>query len=129
MIRFVSQEPRFELTTRTQHGRAVWRVAEPIILHYSLVPPAVVDVARYFIIPAGFETDGASIPWWARWKFDPWGRVGLSAVLHDYFLSLPAMPKWEADLAFLAALRSEGVPAFQATVMYFAVRLRRSRRP
>lgn len=125
MIRFVTEGPKFQLTNRTEHGRAVWRVVEPIVLRFSLVPPAVIDTARYFVIPAGFETDGASIPWWARWKFDPWGRVGLSAVLHDYLLSLPTMPKWEADLAFLAALRSQGVPAFMSTLFYFAVRLRR----
>ncbi|MCG2663353.1 DUF1353 domain-containing protein [Brevundimonas sp.] len=124
MISFVTQGPRFELTSRREHGRAVWRVLEPIILRFLLVPTPL-DTPRYFMIPAGFETDGASIPWWARWKFDPWGRVGLAAVLHDYLLSLPNVRKWEADLAFLAALRSQGAPAFMATLFYFAVRLRR----
>ena len=125
MIRFITRGARFELTDRCNHGRAVWRVAEPIAVDFMLVP-AVVGTNRYFAIPAGFETDGASIPWWARWKFDPWGRVGLAAVLHDYLLTLPTVRKWEADLAFLAALRSQGVPAFMATLFYFAVRLRRS---
>lgn len=125
MISFVTEGPKFQLTSRTEHGRAVWRVFEHIVVQFTIVPPPVIDMPRYFIIPAGFETDGASIPWWARWKFDPWGRVGLSAVLHDYLLSLPTVSKWDADLAFLAALRSQGVPAFMATLFYFAVRLRR----
>ncbi|WP_295168228.1 DUF1353 domain-containing protein [uncultured Brevundimonas sp.] len=123
MIRFVTQGARFELTDRRTHGRAVWRVAEPILVALMLVP-AVVDTNPCFAVPAGFETDGASIPWWARWKFDPWGRVGLAAVLHDYLLTLPTVRKWEADLAFLAALRSQGVPALMATLFYFAVRTR-----
>lgn len=126
MIRFTPRHPRFELTERTQHGRAVWRLLAPIHVGFA-TPDAATSMADFVVIPAGFETDGASIPAWARWKFDPWGRVGLSAVLHDYLLSLPSVAKWDADLAFLHGLRSQGLPAFMSTLFYFAVRLRRRR--
>lgn len=77
------------------------------------------------VIPAGARTDGASIPRLVRPILDPWGRGGLAAVWHDDLLRRPGVPKWEADLLYLYALRSLGVPALQATIMYFAVRLRR----
>lgn len=125
MISFVTDAPKFQLTSRTEHGRAVWRVVEDITVKFVVIPQELTGAASYFVIPAGFETDGASIPWWARWKFDPWGRVGLAAVLHDYLLSIPQVAKWDADGAFLNALRSQGVPAFMSTLFYFAVRLRR----
>lgn len=124
MIRFPSHPPRFELTVRAESGRAVWRVAEPILVNI-VIPDEPSTTAGFVLIPAGFETDGASIPWWARWKFDPWNRVGLSALLHDYLLTIPTVAKWDADLTFLHALRSQGAPAFMSTLFYFAVRLRR----
>lgn len=125
MISFVTEGPKFQLTSRTEHGRAVWRVVEDITVKFVLIPQELTGSASYFVIPAGFETDGASIPWWARWKFDPWGRVGLAAVLHDYLLAIPQVAKWDADIAFLHALRSQGAPAFMSTLFFFAVRLRR----
>lgn len=124
MIKFDTTTPNFQLTDRVEGGRAVWRLLDPIGI--SVVKPDLVaGVSEYLTIPSGFETDGASIPFWARWKFDPWGRVGLSAVLHDYLLTLPDVAKWDADLAFLHALRSQGLPALMSTLFYFAVRLRR----
>lgn len=35
-------------------------------------------------IPLGFETDFASIPWFARWLIKSWGRHTNPAVIHDY---------------------------------------------
>lgn len=113
--------PSFALTGRTEAGRAVWRTTDKMIV--------VLDqdgrIAPLLTIPAGFETDGASVPRWARPWLDPWSRIGLPAVLHDWLLTRPDVPKWEADLLFLYALRSAGAPAFLATLLYFAVRLRR----
>lgn len=113
--------PTFALTQRTENGRAVFAVAAP--LAFDLVTAG--RLTRWITIPAGFETDGASVPFWARPWLDPWSRIGLAAVLHDYLLTLPLVAKWEADLAFLAALRAFGAPALLSTALYFAVRLRR----
>lgn len=127
MIRFPDPDSLpFVWTTRTDHARAIWLVGKPINVTIK-APGDLGGASDLVVIPAGFPTDGASVPWWARWKLDPWGRVGLAAVLHDYLLTVPGLPKWEADLLFLYALRSQGIPAFQATVMYLAVRLRRPR--
>lgn len=128
MIRFVASgsAPVFALTGRADHGRAVWRLCETILVTIAIADEPK-STAGYAMIPAGFETDGASIPWFARAWLDPWSRIGLAAVLHDYLLTAPGLGKWEADLIFLHALRSQGVPAFLATLLYFAVRLRRRR--
>lgn len=118
--------PTFLWTGRTDRGRTVWRVADDLHVDLEIdLGGGVVELTDYLTIPAGFETDGASVPWWARPWLDPWSRLGLAAVLHDFMLSLPLVAKWDADLAFLHALRSQGVPAFLATILYFAVRLRR----
>lgn len=123
MIRLddIGRGPTFVLTDRSRDGRAIWSVAQP--LSFEQITDG--RIMRWITVPAGFETDGASIPWWARGWLDPWSRIGLAAVLHDYLLSRPAVAKWEADLAFLQALRSFGAPALLATILYFAVRLRR----
>lgn len=110
----------------SEGGRGRFRTACSVPVYFGL---PVSGRFSLLVIPPGFVTDGASIPRFARPFFDPWGRVGLAALLHDYLLTLPDVAKWQADLLFLDALRSQGVPAFQATLMYFAVRMRRPPRP
>jgi hypothetical protein len=103
------------LSTEEDHCRGVWQVDGPIQVSLLGMP--------WLTIPAGFQTDGSSIPPWALWCFDEWGRDGLPGVLHDYLLTT-ALPKWICDLVFLAALRSQGATELSATLMYFAVRTR-----
>lgn len=103
-------------------GRGLFRLAGDVPVY------ARVGSRRRFvldIIQAGALTDGASIPRWLRPWLDPWGRGAPAYLWHDELLRRPEVAKWLADLLFLYALRSLGVPAFQATVMYFAVRTRR----
>lgn len=75
-------------------------------------------------IEPGFTTDGASIPWYGRWWFDPWGRRAIAAIVHDYLIKLRNLPKWQIDMIFYWLLKAEGSPDFEATVMYLAVRTR-----
>lgn len=103
-------------------GRGLFRTACSIPVY---VTRPLGSVINWVVIPSNFVSDGASIPRWARPFLDPWGRVGLAALLHDYLLTIDSLSKWQADLQFFYALRSLGVPAFQATVMFFAVRFRR----
>lgn len=39
--------------------------------------------AEKVIIPRGYLSDGASIPWFIRWALKPWGTYGQCAVVHD----------------------------------------------
>jgi hypothetical protein len=98
-----------------EQRRGVWMVDEPIQVAIFGLP--------WLTIPAGFQTDGASIPWWASRFFDEWGPDALPGILHDYLLTLP-MPKWTCDLMFYAALRSQNVSELHSAFMYLAVRTR-----
>lgn len=72
-------------------------------------------------IPAGFETDLATIPWFARAFFrtaDP--RYAKAAVLHDWLLA----SEWDGVTAaaeFRSALLADGVPRWEAAIMFAAV--------
>lgn len=124
MMRFPDRsEISFSLTERLECGRPVWRLNGPAQIWLDF--PGQDGGEAWLEIPTGFLTDGASIPFWARAWLDPWARIGMAAVVHDYLLSLPKVAKWDADIAFLHALRSQAVPAFLSTLLYFAVRLKR----
>lgn len=88
------------------------------------LPPSVRVFGEVITVPVGFRSDGASIPWWMRWRFESWGRCAIAALIHDWLLSLRDRPKREIDLIFLGVLQAEGVPDFQAVCMYLAVRTR-----
>lgn len=46
-------------------------------------------------VPAGFKTDGATIPLFFRWIFSPTGRYFGAAIIHDYVL----VAEWDWDKA------------------------------
>ena len=77
------------------------------------------------IVPAGTETDGASVPR-AFWNiFDPFGEYFGAAVIHDFLYS-PAnteYSRWEADSIFKEAMFNVGVPWYRREVIFHAVRL------
>lgn len=117
--------------TVTEHGD-YWRLTRPLGYEGN---------TDRWIVPAGFVTDFASIPWWARWVLSPTGKHNRAAVLHDYLYRIavgriesttdPAavrddLPAWlsrrDADRIFLRALRELGVPEWQARTMYLGVR-------
>lgn len=94
-------------------GRSA-RLAEPLTYDHPL---------RRLVVPAGFETDFASIPrglWNLLPKLD---RHLLAAVLHDWLYSTAIVTKPEADAIFLAAMKDLGVPVWKRWAMYLAVRL------
>ena len=47
--------------------------------------PFVVE-GEWFLVPAGFLTDLASIPWFARWLFPKRGPYDAEAVIHDFLI-------------------------------------------
>ena len=92
----------------------------------ELLTPFAYDVGRLgsgdrIVVPAGFVTDFASVPWWARGLFAPFDRAAKAAVLHDWLWSRGS-PRHAAVFAeALAVLR---VPAWKRAVMAAAVRWR-----
>ena len=71
-------------------------------------------------IPAGFVTDGASSPWYARWLIPRRGKYTFAAYIHDHCLK--TMSRREAALKFYKALVVLGVPKWKRRLMYRAVR-------
>lgn len=82
-------------------------------------------------VPAGFDTDYASVPrlFWSL--YPPDGSYTPAAVIHDalYFYQAKGegAPRWitraEADRVFLEAMTALGVPALRRRLLYSAVRV------
>jgi hypothetical protein len=84
------------------------------------------------IVPTGFETDGASIPRFLWWLFNPMGRYAKAAILHDYRLKgirklkgfkAYADTRKKVDKQFLAYMLELGVSRWRAYPMFWAVSL------
>lgn len=85
--------------------------------------------AWYFMVPAGFRTDLASIPKRARGIIAQVGPNLQAAIPHDWcythVVSLRGveMTRAEADQLFLDGMASLGVPWLRRKIMYWAVRV------
>lgn len=103
-------------------GSNRWRLVEPFEYHVGAYPSD--EVIR---VPAGFETDLASIPrlFWPLWP--PQGRYAKAAILHDWLYAQgPAgdeAARRRADAIFLEAMAVLGCPIGQRYPIYAAVRL------
>lgn len=73
-------------------------------------------------VPAGFETDLASVPRLPLAYALFGGRARRAAILHDY-LYVTQAGKDYADAIFLAAMEAEGVGRLTRWTMYAAVRV------
>lgn len=60
-----------------------WRLAQPLVYEAGSK-----GSGRFIIVPAGFETDGASIPAALHLVLAVWGSYGRAACLHDYLYSV-----------------------------------------
>jgi hypothetical protein len=98
-------------------GRAEWRLREDLIYQSELI--------GLLIVPAGYETDFASVP---RAPLVYWltgDTAHASAVVHDYLCSvlypLGSITWRGAADVFREAMISEGTPAWRRWIMYEAV--------
>jgi len=117
--RFMTNPKVVKIREASSAGRAQWALAEPLVY--------VARDGRTFFVPAGFETDFASVP---RIPLAYWltgDTAHLSAALHDFLcrvLHRHGLMSWaEAALHFRDAMRAEGVPRWRAWLMYWAVRM------
>lgn len=89
-------------------------------------------VASYatFIVPPGFETDLGTIPWWARWLFNPSDpAVARCYVLHDYINKLtqsrpPGPGVWSSQAAaavLYEAMALDGVSLWRRKIQFLGV--------
>jgi hypothetical protein len=96
-------------------GLGLFEVAHPFTFDIGFL-----GSGETIVVPAGFQTDFASIPWFARWLFPTSGKVAKAALLHDYMLLLND-PR--ASNAFDQALAVAGVGQPRRWIMVTAVRL------
>lgn len=75
-------------------------------------------------VPAGFDTDFASIPQVFWWRVAPFkANLVASAILHDHMYACPdILTRRYADDVFYSALISEGVSGGRALKFWYAVR-------
>lgn len=109
-----------------QLGRAYYKVTKSFRYYLSEEQP---DVYAY--VPAGFLTDGASVPRPFWWMIPPWGSYGQAAVLHDILCETSTMfqnempytlSRKDADYIFRDAMKAAGVGVVERTLMFWAVR-------
>lgn len=93
------------------YSAARWKLNESYTSHNGEV-----------VVPAGFITDGASIPWFARRMFSPTGNYFGAAIVHDYIL----VRDWDwptANRQFSAELEALGIPGWRKTALLISVKL------
>ena len=75
------------------------------------------------VVPAGFETDFASVPRFFTRLFPTTGEWSKPAILHDWlYVSAQGCSRFMADALFREAMIQEGVPFWRAWLMWLAVR-------
>lgn len=123
---------RFEdaLDLRYQDGRKHWQVLNAF--HYDTDIPCIglmfhagFGQGDYRIdVPAGFETDFASVPR-VFWNIlPPTGSYGKAAVIHDYLYRIPWLAtRTQADAVLLEAMTFLKVGWWTRQVIYWGVRV------
>lgn len=76
-----------------------------------------------YVVPAGFDTDLASVPRALVWLVPRYGRYTRSAILHDYLVTRDDVPKHDADGIFRRSMRELKVPFLQRWMMWGGVGL------
>lgn len=96
-------------------------ILETVLIYQSdLIPDKV-------IVPAGFDTDFASIPRIFRILFIKNGKHRHASIIHDSLCRDKTFPRVLADKIFLEAMKLCGVPKRRRYPMYWAVRINTAR--
>lgn len=107
-----------EVLDKFYYGRQVYKTLEPFI--YDNSSPG---ICLRIIVPAGFETDFASIPriFWVI--LPPFGQYTKAAVVHDFMYKEKDSPRREiCDAVLLEIMAELNTPWYRKWPIYFAVR-------
>lgn len=90
----------------------------------ELVAPLVyhAEDGQRFLVPAGFVTDYASIPWFVRWRFPKSGPWKWGATLHDYLYQHNGVTRARADALFNEGMAAKDVSWRARQTLYWGVR-------
>lgn len=118
---------RYDAEASRALGADHWRVLKPFRFY--------VDTQSQWVnVPAGYLTDGASVPRLFWNIIPPWGAYGQAAVVHDLvceYLSIAVdgaphpVTRAECDAILLEAMTVLGVPVLKRQAIYQAVSLYR----
>jgi hypothetical protein len=75
------------------------------------------------IVPAGFVTDRASIPYLVQWLIPKDGRHSVPAIIHDYLYWTGTCTQRQADRLLMHAMADSRAPSWQRRMIYKAVDL------
>lgn len=82
---------------------------------------------QVFLVPIGYVTDFATVPWFLQWFVPRTGVWTLAAVLHDWLIThgipMGLVSSRDADGIFRRVLREEGVDPVRQWLMWAAVRV------
>ncbi|MEN1680320.1 MAG: DUF1353 domain-containing protein [Planctomycetota bacterium] len=74
------------------------------------------------VVPPGFRTDFASVPWFFRRILPQVGKYSRPALFHDKLYREGLVTRVQADAAMLAMMKHDGVALWQRWAIYAAVR-------
>lgn len=115
-------QAKLEPTGEYRCGRQLFRVADGFQFDIGYVGSGL-----SVHVPAGFVTDGPSIPAWIAWLL-PTRRMVKSSAVHDLLREDRRFSKLEGDAIFLTAMRAEGTPLWLRELAFLAVRINASRK-
>ncbi len=75
------------------------------------------------VVPAGFITDGASVPRMFWPLFSPTGPAFGAAIIHDWGYRYSIAKRAEVDELFLEHMTAAGLPWWRRRIIYHAVRI------
>jgi hypothetical protein len=78
---------------------------------------------KAIVVPQGFVTDFASIPWGLRWLLAKQGRYSRAALVHDYLYWSQICTKKQADNILMIAMKESHVVGWQRFFIYEGVSL------
>ena len=99
-----------------QVGDLDWKLVEPLTYQGN---------TDEFVVPAGAETDFASVPGAFQWLIQRSGRYAKAAVLHDYLwrhIDETGISRSDADGIFRRVMAELNVPFLRRWLMWAAVR-------
>jgi Protein of unknown function (DUF1353) len=117
MSKFLSELEVELVSDATNSGRGTWRLTVPLVYQS--------DVAgETFTVPAGFETDFASVPRAPIAFLLTADSAHEASALHDFLYTPPhPVARAVADAVLKEASEVSGVPAWRAWLMWAGVRI------
>lgn len=93
--------------------------------NFMLVDPLFYEIkrtGRTITVPAGFVTDFASVPWYARWLISVLGKHSIPAIVHDYLYWEQRCTREQADAILKEAMAEYKSSSFDIEAVFYAVK-------